>query len=288
MKKKIIEYLEGPRNHAEGVALVLEFSKNASLKHILSRRGENSRFAGHVIEELRKLAGLSIKELQTMKRKAKASPESVAVADSKQNQRFLDLQDEVENLRDQVSELEGQVDGLNDELEEEKQRPKPVSDTLQKMINFRTRFPFLNDPNCPDILKILVADMFTAYGKYRSNHAMLVEVPADTFAPELTKSVLDNYLEDRRIMAELEYYRDNGTLLGEHPKVAVIVEQLSLKDMSDFDLSRALKNAMSNISKANVQMADPAKAESAKARLEKWQTKKAAIEAEIKKRSGKN
>ena len=166
---------------------------------------------------------------------------------------------------------------------------KPVSDTLQKMINFRKRFPFLNDAKCPDVLKVLVADMFTAYGKMRDAHQQLTQVPDDKMAPELTETVLDNFLEDRAIMAELEYYRDNGQLLGKHPKVAAQSKTDEISSMSDFELAKAMKNAMSNVSKASLAIQrNPDKIEENKARLAKWTARKEAIQAEIERRSNSN
>ena len=160
------------------------------------------------------------------------------------------------------------------------------------MLNFRKRFPFLNDPKCPDILKILVSDMFTAYGKYRDAHQQLTQVPDDKMAPKLTATVLDNFLEDRAIMAELEYYRDNGQLLGKHPKVAAQSKTDEISSMSDFDLAKALKNAMSNISKCRVVIengkASDSVIDSAKERLPKWTARKEAIQAEIDRRSSRN
>lgn len=262
MKKTIIEYLQGPRNLAQGIDLVLKYTKNALLRRILSnRRGSDSLYQGTVMEELRQLAGLSLFQFEHMKRYSKRPPVIDIVKEDEPSQEI-----DPEDLKDS-------------------QPAKPASEAVQKMITFRQRFPFLNNKECPDVLKILVADMFTAYGQYKDSYRQLQEVPEDKMAADLTSNVIENFLEDRQIMAELEHYRDTGTLLGKHPKVAAVLEQQTLENMSDFDLAKNLKNASANISKANALMNDPSKVEAAKARLEKWTIRKEAIQAEIEKRS---
>ena len=277
VKQKIITYLEGPRNLAEGIALVLAHSRNLPLIRTLQRRRQDTPYAGAVFEELRKMAGLTPFAFAHMKRYAKRPPEEDPTANGL-NPTAVHI-DEKPNDSQQA-----QASPTPSEP-----AAKPVSDTLQKMINFRKRFPFLNDPKCPDVLKVLVADMFTAYGKYRDAHQQLTQVPDDKMAPELTETVLDNFLEDRVIMAELEYYRDNGQLLGKHPKVAAQGKTDEISSMSDFELAKAMKNAMSNVSKASLAIQrNPDKIEENKARLAKWTARKEAIQAEIERRSNSN
>lgn len=276
MKQKIITYLEGPRNLAEGIALVLAHSRNLPLIRALQRRRQDKPYAGAVFEELRKMAGLTPFAFAHMKRYAKRPPEEETKVNGSHVTIYFD---------------EAHYDSPKEEARPSPQEPtaKPVSDTLQKMINFRKRFPFLNDPKCPDVLKVLVADMFTAYGKYRDAHQQLTQVPDDKMAPELTETVLDNFLEDRAIMAELEYYRDNGQLLGKHPKVAAQGKTDEISSMSDFELAKAMKNAMSNVSKASLAIQrNPDKVEENKTRLAKWTARKEAIQAEIERRSNSN
>lgn len=62
---------------------------------------------------------------------------------------------------------------LTDELEAARSKYAEAPEPVRKMIRFREKYPFLNSPDCPDVLKILVADMFTAYGNYKAAHARL-------------------------------------------------------------------------------------------------------------------
>ncbi len=294
VKQKIITYLEGPRNLAEGIALVLAHSRNLPLIRTLQRRRQDSTYAGEVFEELRKMAGLTPFAFAHMKRYAKRPPEE----ETKTNGSHVTILGIDECPHDVAPPgVETQQRGFTPTglvrgyllVPSLSNTPQPVSDTLQKMISFRKRFPFLNDPKCPDVLKVLVADMFSAYGKMRDAHQQLTQVPDDKMAPELTETVLDNFLEDRAIMAELEYYRDNGQLLGKHPKVAAQGKPDEISSMSDFDLAKAMKNAMSNVSKASLAIQrNPDKVEKNKARLAKWTARKEAIQAEIDRRSNSN
>ena len=56
-----------------------------------------------------------------------------------------------------------QVRGLKEELENAQSTYSEAPETVRKAIRFREEFPFLRQPDCPDELKVLVADMFSAY-----------------------------------------------------------------------------------------------------------------------------
>ena len=86
------------------------------------------------------------------------------------------------DFRDKVLSMDenaDRVEELEEELEEAEKRYKAAPETVTKMIRFREKFTFLNSPDCPDILKILVSDMFTAYGKYKEAFARLEVTPDD-------------------------------------------------------------------------------------------------------------
>lgn len=91
---------------------------------------------------------------------------------------------------------------------------------MRRMIRFREKYPFLNAPDCPDELKILVADMFTAYGNYKTAFARL-QVLDDAETAEAAaecETIVTEYLKNREIWDELEYYREHGVILGKAAK----------------------------------------------------------------------
>lgn len=156
------------------------------------------------------------------------------------------------------------------------------------MIRFREKFTFLNSPDCPDILKILVSDMFTAYGKYKEAFARLEVTPDDVSSlstAQEAQAVVENFITNREMWDELEYYRENGKILGKCEKVKSLSVRKGVENLSDIDIQKALNNARANLSKnkAKLEQAgdDEKKKASALAMIQKWETTKKAIEEEI-------
>lgn len=156
------------------------------------------------------------------------------------------------------------------------------------MIRFREKFTFLNSPDCPDILKILVSDMFTAYGKYKEAFARLEATPDDVSSlstAQEAQAVVENFIANREMWDELEYYRENGKILGKCEKVKSLSVRKGVENLSDIDIQKALNNARANLSKnkAKLEQAgdDEKKKASALALIQKWETTQKAIEEEI-------
>ena len=68
MKQEIITYLAGPRNFIQGVELYEKYGINRMLKKSFRRQGETETMKAILLEELRKLAGLSEREFKTIRR----------------------------------------------------------------------------------------------------------------------------------------------------------------------------------------------------------------------------
>jgi hypothetical protein len=82
--------------------------------------------------------------------------------------------------------------------------------------SFRTEFPFLSRANCPPELKALAADKITAWENYTAAHEKLFDCNSLDQCYETAFDVVENYLENRLIYEELEYYGKNGSILGKH------------------------------------------------------------------------
>ena len=92
-------------------------------------------------------------------------------------------------------------------------------------------------------------------------------------------------------MDELEYYRENGKILGKCEKVKSLSVRKGVENLSDIDIQKALNNARANLSKnkAKLEQAgdDEKKKASALALIQKWETTQKAIEEEIEARKKK-
>lgn len=268
-KQKIYDYLCGPRDYREGVDLYRAFGPNLRLRRQFEV--EETRFMKSIlIEELRKLAGLSQVEFDRLPRLAhKPSMEADSMTVS------------VKVVSDDAPEGEDP-----EEESENTEAPEPV----RKMIAFREKYPFLKDPACPQSLKILVSDLFTAYGRYKEAFSRLQEIPDDETAAamEEARKTVEAYIENKEIWEELDYYRDNGAILGKSALFRTAEEKIQLEALSDLDLSAKLKSATVNVSKHRKAVADAVASgtpdEKAEAALAKWTERKRLFQEELDRR----
>ncbi|RGN42354.1 hypothetical protein DWW69_19475 [Bacteroides sp. AF16-49] len=82
---------------------------------------------------------------------------------------------------------------------------------------FREEFPFLNEANCPVELEALTSRKFNSYYSYIDYHRKLRDCTNLQEAADISKKIIDNYIENRAIWEELNWYKDHGVLLGKHP-----------------------------------------------------------------------
>lgn len=315
-KKEIVAYLSGPRNYAEGVRLYERHGHNRMYKRRFAL--EDTEFSRALLaEELRKLAGLSDAEFNRLPRLAKsATPKlngktakAVIIDDPKPTDAALmelaesfgvtvdelvspDFQDRVLAMDENAE----RIDELTDELEHARAKYAEAPEPVRKMIRFREKYSFLNEPDCPDILKVLVNDMFAAFDTYRTAFAHLQALPDETIAEaaEQAEKVVNSYLANREIWDELEHYRTTGEILGRAAKFKEAQKAEPVEDLaalSDLDLAKKLNSARVNQSKKSTALkeaeATGKDTAAAAVALERWTATRARIEAEIERRKKK-
>lgn len=316
-KQRIIEYLSGPREYPEGVALYQRFGKNLRLKRTFAI--DNTQTTKEILfEELRKLSGLTDEEFARLPRKAvsakpllKAGVTSGIVLDGLKKVHeddetaLTELADSFGVTVDELVSPEFQekvlamdenadrIDELTDELEEARSRYAEAPEPVRKMIRFRERYPFLNSPDCPDVLKVLVADMVTSYYRYKEAHARLQTFPDEETAATVSdcESVVTEYLNNREIWDELEYYKKNGTILGKAAKFREMEAVEDFSGLSEIDLMKQLNSAAANESKhrkaVNMAKEKGETNEKAEESLARWSAKKSALQREVARRKKK-
>lgn len=289
MKQQILAWLQGPRVYLEGVALYVEFGHNKVLKQNL-QRGQSSALEQMLVHELGKLAGISDNEIARLPRMAetpkiaKKTPEQKKEKEKTLEDMILELADKLDVAVDDIFGLQMENEDMQNTIDELKVKYDQVPETTKKVIRLREKYPFLKSPDCPTELKVMVADMFSAYDNYREAYAALDPEKSDDENFLQAQAVVENYLSNREMWEELDYYAEHHTVLGKHP----IFEELKLKEeiqaIADVDLRKKLANAKSNITKANNAIAT-AKSEDklaeAQARLERWERYVKFVEAEI-------
>lgn len=221
MKDIIKNYLSGTRPYMGGVSLYERFGKNVALKRAFRMQPESKILRMTLFEELRKLAGLTLAEYNNLARHAKRQPATYHCPTGEPGP-------------------EGFVHHTK------------VSPEETKKLRFRERFSCLKSKDCPEVLKLLVNDMFASYDAYREAHNTLASLPPDAplekTAP-LARTAVEEMLNDRMSWDELAYYQEHHTLLGEHPDVKDYLKWKEYRELSDFDLMQKRKNAASNVSK---------------------------------------
>lgn len=119
--------------------------------------------------------------------------------------------------------------------ESEEFTPAPTSDERTKL---RDNFPFLKEEDCPLELKALVTDKINAYEEYVTGHNQLLKhangeiTLTEEKLQELTKSTTEAFELNRDIYDELNYYRANGKVLGNHPIFKSLTLQREVNSMS--------------------------------------------------------
>ncbi|WP_332031105.1 hypothetical protein [Kaistella sp.] len=141
----------------------------------------------------------------------------------------------------------------------------------QEGLKIRDEYPFLNDPNCPDVFKVLVSDKITAYKEYAKKHAEALEAAdqgeAEEKLYELASAAVKDYQMNQDIKKELDHYRDsNGKVLGKHPALADLKLQQEVNEMTEGDLVSQRSNAQKAVNKY--------KGDKAKAHLHEYHSKK--------------
>lgn len=129
-------------------------------------------------------------------------------------------------------------------------------DQVKTQIKLRDEFPFLNEDNCPEEFYILVGKKFNYYDAWVKAHATLlvniddvntdaspIAMSAEEVSAEALKAV-ENFEVNQSIWKELNYYKEEGKILGEHPifikrkfkeKIESLTVETATKRISNLD-----------------------------------------------------
>lgn len=122
---------------------------------------------------------------------------------------------------------------------------------VKQGISLREQFPFLKDKECPDELKVLVADLITARENYVNGHQRLFDKITKEQEAALAQDIVGNFIENKMAFAELEHYREHGVILGEHPAVKKVALGRELAALSTAELTKKVNSLRKNISTNN-------------------------------------
>lgn len=235
MRHEIIIYLESNRTFEAGVKLYNRFGKNNQLKRKFNMQGETDKNLELLHYQLFKLSGITEPEFKML------------------------LSKEIKGFIPKPAEL----------VETEPAETESVKIAEATRNRIRSEFPFLSDKNCPDDLKILVADMITAYESYIAAHTELFDVKDEKEAFEAADKVIENYLDNRAIWDELNHYKVNGKILGKHKHFEAMKRKEELMNKSVPELIKLKEQLEMNIWRNKKKMDDDPKPHLIKQRQER-------------------
>lgn len=117
-----------------------------------------------------------------------------------------------------------------------------VASSAAAPVSFREDWPFLQNPDCPNELKILATDKITAYRNYVAAHEQLFNCVTLEECYTTAKKVIENYIENRNIRSELAYYKEHGTVLGKHSIFNEVKHLAELRQLPVPELFRRKEN----------------------------------------------
>jgi len=130
-----------------------------------------------------------------------------------------------------------------------------ADDAAKSGFKIREKFPWLAEEDCPDAFKILVADMFTAWDKYKATHEKLLMVGDDNGVLEdsdiyaIAKEAIDAFEVNHAIWDELNYYNEYKEILGNHAIFADEMLKTAVAVMNEADVVKRRNNLRTYISR---------------------------------------
>lgn len=218
MKQKVIAFLQNlPEAKYEQFNKAFELyreseGKSLATEKVINATGYTPSSLENLLYDLQKLHGITDVE----KFSVQSSVSSDQIADL--SEQVTDLESEKEDLEFENLDLAAENEDLKKEVETLKLAPKLDAQSI------RVEFPFLNSTDCPDELKILVADKITAWNGYLDIQKTISLVESGELEESdfkklaaLAEKAIRLFDENQKIYDELNCYQTTGKVLGVHP-----------------------------------------------------------------------
>ena len=198
MQTRILNFFKNDRSYNGAMNLYREIGQRIRLKSFFNILSE-SELKGVIFEELRQMAGISHWEFQRIMARPVIPPSVVSPATQKV----------------------GVSEGISKQSVSLNPSDNPV-DVKKKLLNsiseFRIQeeFPFLKKSDCPEELNKLVTDFLTAIVCYNQSFGSLNVTELNGNTPQESKNTVENRVEDLSIGEELNFYKTNRQVSGNH------------------------------------------------------------------------
>lgn len=137
-------------------------------------------------------------------------------------------------------------------LHKEENPFEAASPEAKEGMKLRDIYPFLRDADCPDVLKILVADKITAFEEFVKAREELAKLEGTADFESMAKaaaSAVENFELDILIHAELNYYSEHKEFLGNHPAFEDYNLQKKVNAYKAVELAKRQATLRANISR---------------------------------------
>lgn len=104
-------------------------------------------------------------------------------------------------------------------------------------------------------LEALASRKFGKYHSYVRLHNRLRDCSSLEECADISRQLIDNYLDNRMIWDELNYYKEHRTLLGKHPAFAEFRRRSELLRLPVKELVRRQQQVRNNIWRVRSEMA---------------------------------
>ncbi|MFZ4463086.1 MAG: hypothetical protein ACOYN5_04525 [Bacteroidales bacterium] len=274
-KKMILDWFETDRDFESGKKLYIQYGTNLSFKNVLNRVGNTSSNLKSLYYELAKLANISEAAY-----KAKLAVPIIPAAAVQQTEPedintipieklvaefiVLDLSKlDYEKMKVLIKALEikpvsnkkADITAALFQMQSER-KIAAVPIEIRRSVKLRDEFPFLRTKECPSVLKELVADMLTDYDNFVANHEKLLDMQDPQVIAQLSQDIVEDYLDNRAIWAELNHYKETGQLLGEHPAFEWLKRRDEIRALNTPELIKLRDTLNNNIPRTKKLLTD--------------------------------
>lgn len=202
----------------------------------INRAGFSEDGLKNLLYDLQKLHNITDSEVAT----------SIAETENKKEVNFLDIEVNEEETfalgKEHISDFAQKILPHTEDVTQVPEGFKSVD--TEELIPMREEFPFLDDPNCPEVLLVVVGKKISAYRRYLALHAKLVEIEAGTLEvtedeqKEIAFGSQEAFAENRALYDELNHYAAAGEILGKHPLFRETVAKREVDSMTLDELAK--------------------------------------------------
>ena len=156
----------------------------------------------------------------------------------------------VEVVENAEGETKALADGPAKENPNDEKEVVQMTKSVDEAQPLRDEFPFLNSPDCPQLLYVVVGKKIAAYKSYQEKHELIQKIAAKELEVtpeeqlEITAAAERAFNENRALYDELNHYAAKGEILGKHPlfretEIAREVEVMTNQEMVKFRTASA-------------------------------------------------